>query len=138
MISKEREELLRAMVDASPFNQYLGLTIEALDEGYARLRMPCREELKQLQGVMHGGALAALADSAVAFALATLIDARQRISTIEMKINYLAPVQEGAAIAEARILRKGKRVAVGDVDIFDGDGRLVAKSLMSYSIKNLK
>ena len=137
MISKEREAILRAIAQASPFNRMMGLAIEALDEGFARVVMPCPEDLMQLQGVVHGGALATLADSAVAFALSTLIEANQRISTIEMKINYLAPVTEGPAVAEARILRKGRRVAVGDVDIYDGQGRLVAKSLMSYSIHTL-
>ncbi len=138
MIDKTREELLRDMVEASPFNRHLGLVIETLEEGYARLRMPCRAELKQLQGVVHGGALAALADSAVAFALATLIEVNQRISTIEMKINFLAPLRDGHALAEARIIRKGRRVAVGDVDIFDGDGKMIAKSLMSYSIQEIE
>lgn len=129
---------MREIFETSPFSRYLGMTIESLDEGYARIYMSCRQELKQIQGIIHGGALASLADTAVGLALATMIETYQRINTIEMKINFLASIREGQVVAEARILRKGKAVAVGDVSIFDEHGKMVAKSLMSYSIRGTK
>ncbi len=88
----------------------------------------------QSHGRMHGGAIATLADTVVAFALSPLLSKNQKCTTIEMKINYLEPIQQGKAIAEARIIKKGKRIAVGEVDIFSEAGHLAAKSLVTYMI----
>lgn len=113
------------------------LGIEALESkpGRGKLRIRFREELTQPSGIAHGGIAATLADAAVAMAL--LPDVLRKggdITTIEMKINYFRPFKEGVMIAEARIVHKGKTVAVGDVDITDGNGTLLGKALITYRL----
>jgi len=52
-----------------------------------------------------------------------------------MKINYLAPVESGQLIAEARVVHKGSTISVSDVEVKDDKGRLVAKSLVTYYLR---
>lgn len=90
-----------------------------------------RRELSQALGIMHGGAIASVADSAVALALLTTTGQKNRIVTVEFKINYLAPVVDGTVVAEAKILFKGRDLAYGEVDIRVGE-TLVARATSTY------
>jgi acyl-CoA thioesterase len=85
-------------------------------------------------GVAHGGAIFSPADSAVGMALIGLTSKDENISTLEMKINYLRPLSEGEIIAEAKIVHRGAMTAIGDVEVKDGKGNLIAKGLATYAI----
>jgi len=112
----------------------LGMKLARLAPGRATLLLDVEPRHSHPQGV-HGGVLAALADTALAMAIFTRLPGQARISTVEMKINYLSTHQRGRLRAEARILRLGKRLAVGEVEIRSASRQLVAKSLLTYSIR---
>jgi uncharacterized protein (TIGR00369 family) len=80
---------------------------------------------------MHGGILATLADTAVAFALSTNFDGKMGFATTDLTIHFLRRAQTDVR-AHARILKKGKRVAVGEVDVLDAEGHHVARALTSF------
>ena len=75
------------------------------------------------------------ADSAVAMAFIDLGDPKNRIATIEFKINFFASVDKGELEAHAKIIHKGSKTAVGDVEVVNEKGKLVAKLVATYSIK---
>lgn len=131
---KRRDERFEEQPSKTDFLSYLGLELEDTRAGWARLSIGYREELKQPMGLMHGGVLASLADAAVAAALRDLVEPDERFVTIELKINFLRPVTSGKVTAEARILKKGRRIAVGEVDIWREDQTLAAKSIATYAI----
>ena len=133
-IKESYEKALRRAVESAPYYQLLQITLEQIDVGFARFRMPFRKELTQAYGVVHGGAIATLADTAVAFAMMTLIQPGEKVTTVEFKINFLAPVAGDEMIGEARVLNKGKRLALADMEVKTGDGRLLAKGLATYII----
>ena len=133
-IKESYEKALRKAVETAPYYQLLQIRLEEIDAGFARFRMPFRRELMQAYGVAHGGAITSLADTAVAFALMTLIQPGERVTTVEMKINFLAPVVEGELIGESRIIQKGKRLALADMEVKDKKGKLIAKGLATYMI----
>jgi uncharacterized protein (TIGR00369 family) len=135
-IKESYEKALRKAVENAPYYQLMQIRLEEIDAGFARFRMPFRRELTQAYGVAHGGAIASLADTAVAFALMTLIQPGERVTTVEMKINFLASVSEGELIGESRILQKGKRLALADMEVKDQNGKCVAKGLATYMILN--
>ncbi len=116
-----------------PFWELLGIEVVEMEEGYAKLVMPFHEKLTQPFGIVHGGAIFSLADSAAAIAIVRTVEPGTRFVTVEMKINYLAPVNEGVMEAEAKILRKGKRIIPIDVDVIN-NGTLVAKAISTYII----
>jgi len=136
-LDPEREAQIRAEFPRFPFPAYLGLEIDTLKYGFARFKVSHRNELTQGMDLIHGGVTAALCDSAVAFALATMIDGGEKMLTIEMKINYTAPA-DSDLIAEATIIHKGKNTAVGEVDVKKTDGTLATKALVTYHLYNDK
>jgi uncharacterized protein (TIGR00369 family) len=110
----------------------MGFALEAVAEGRAVLRLDARSRHKQLNGVIHGGILAALADTASAIAAYTTVPAGVALATVELKINYLEGVPGGRIRADARVLRTGRNFVVTECDIFDRKGTLAAKALLTF------
>lgn len=117
----------------SPLYQLLGMKIEEVQDGFARLSINVEEKHTQFYGTVHGGVLATLADSAAAWAIFGKDNLEGNPVTIEMKINYLKPVCAGKLVAEAQSLHEGSRIFVSDVEV-KNEGSLVAKSLVTYYI----
>lgn len=134
MLPEDRElrfQMLKHADEVVPFYKLLGIRVEELRDGFARLTMPFRKELTQSMGVMHGGALASLADSAVAIALLTDGGPRQRVLTIEFKMNFFEPVNDGIVVAECKVIRRGGSLCYAEVDVKVGD-RLVGRANSTY------
>jgi len=110
----------------------LGFDLEAVSRGRATLRLDTRPRHKQLNNAVHGGILAALADTAGAIAAYTTVPAGVALATIEMKINYLEAVAGGRIRAEATVLRAGRNFVVTECEIFDSKGMLAAKALLTF------
>lgn len=84
--------------------------------------------------IAHGGIAFTLADSAMGAAVYTLLEAGQRCATIELKINYLAPVVEGRTTATANVISKRRHTAVVTSEVHDKDGELVAIAQGTFAI----
>jgi uncharacterized protein (TIGR00369 family) len=110
----------------------LGFDLETASRGRAVLRMDARARHKQLNGVVHGGILAAMADTAGAIAAYTTVAKGTALATIELKINYLEAVPGGRILADARVLRTGRNFVVTECEIFDRKGKLAAKALLTF------
>jgi 1,4-dihydroxy-2-naphthoyl-CoA hydrolase len=109
-----------------------GFVLQYAGPGRAGLRLDAQARHKQLHGVVHGGILAAMADTCSAIAAYTTLPAGTALATIEMKINYLEAIPGGRIRAEARVLRKGRNFVVTECDVFDGKGSLAAKALLTF------
>ena|SRR5215213_6938047 len=115
-----------------PFAKLLGIQLDSVEPGYAVLSMEVRHELKQNHGVVHGGAIAALIDSAMALAIMPLLAENERTTTVDLTIHYLRPLTEGTARSSARVVRAGKRVITVSAELFDEHGKLAATALSTY------
>jgi acyl-CoA thioesterase len=107
------------------------MKIDSLEYGEACLSLKMRQELTQGTGLIHGGVISALCDTAVAMALATMIEDNESMLTLELKINFITPA-DGDIHSIARIIHKGRKTAVGDVEVKKEDNVLVAKGLVTY------
>ena len=136
-LTEDTVKFIKGALNSSPFYRLLGMEVVDIKENYSRLRIPFKKELLQIQGVAHGGVVASIADAAVAIALFSLVDLNDILSTIELKVNYLAPIKSGEIIAEGRIIHKGSRIAVGEADVWN-EGRLVGKALSTYMVLKSK
>jgi len=133
------EILKQVMEEMIPFNRYLGVRLTDARSGFARLEVPFRDELvgDPLRPALHGGVLSALADAAGGAAVWTgLEDERARVSTIDLRIDYLRPARLLTMIAEATVVRLGNRVGVADVRMFhpDAETETVATGKGVYNI----
>lgn len=131
-ITPEMMETIRAKFEQNHFPKLVGIEIDDVEPGRARLSLEVVEKHRQLQGIMHGGAIATLIDTAVAFAIVGASEPGAKFTTIELKINYLSPIVEGRVVADARLIRDGKRIVVAECDVFDAAGKLAAKGLLTY------
>jgi uncharacterized protein (TIGR00369 family) len=121
----------RAAFASVPYAKFLGLELCEIKSGEVSVCLDVRDELKQNQGVVHGGAVASLIDTASAFAILTRLEADERVTTTDLTIHYLRPITAGRLIATARIIRSGRRLFVINVDV-GNEGRLVATAVASY------
>jgi uncharacterized protein (TIGR00369 family) len=124
-------ERLRRRLAASPALASLDPVLEEIAPDTAVIRLPYRDEITNGSGTVHGGILATLADTATAFALSTNFDGKMGFATSDLTIHFLRRAR-GDVRATARIVKKGRRVNVGDVEIVDAAGRPVARALTSF------
>ncbi|HEY1924564.1 MAG TPA: PaaI family thioesterase [Candidatus Acidoferrum sp.] len=130
--AKQFAAAARRALRTSNATRFLGFTLESINKGHVVLRLNAGTRHTQLHGVVHGGILAALADTAGAMAAYTMVPKGTAIATIEMKINYLEPVRAGRVRAEATVLRAGRNFVVSECEILSPTGKLAAKALITY------
>src|SRR6476646_10854673 len=122
----------RSAFAAVRYAKFLGLELGEISRGEASIHLEVRDELKQNQGVVHGGAIASLIDTASAFAVLTQIDLDERVTTTDLTIHYLRPAIAGRIVATARIVRGGRRLFVLSVDVHDNADALIATAVTTY------
>lgn len=125
---------LRERLKATNTARQFGFVLTEASPGHVLMHMKVDERHKQVHGVVHGGILAALADTAGGLATYMACPRGTRVATIEMKINYLEAVEGGTVAAEAEVVRRGRHIAVVDCDLREDDGRLVGKALMTFFV----
>lgn len=120
---------LDSWVALAPFEKTLGMEIESAGDGRAVLTMPFLVKLCQGKGLLHGGALTSLADTAAAMAIKTLLPEGTHFATISMTTQFLAPVREGVVRADARAEPDPERARIflGTAAILDEVGTQVAR-----------
>lgn len=129
-----RKALIDKMKTNVPFWALIGMEVVDVKKGWAKIRLPFSEKLTQPDGIAHGGSVFSTADAAVTVALLGLIDRDETLATIEMKINFLRPFDKGEILAEAKIIYRGGKTAVGDVEVTNSQGELIAKCLATFMI----
>jgi uncharacterized protein (TIGR00369 family) len=113
------------------YAKFLGLELCELKSGEVTVCLNVRDDVKQNHGVVHGGAIASLIDTASAFVILTAIDENERVTTTDLTIHYLRPVTAGRMLARARIVRGGRRRFVVHVEV-ENEGRLAATAVTGY------
>jgi len=129
-----KNALLTKVKKNTPFWNLIDMDLVDVKKGWARVKLPYDKKLDHAYGSAHGAAVFAPADSAVAMALQGMVEKDEIFTTVEMKINYLKPFYKGEIVAEAKIVHKGGNLAIGDVEIRDSKGALIAKALATYMI----
>lgn len=117
------------------FPSFVGLQLEEVREGYARMRLPYRPELDQPVGVLHGGAIATLIDTVVVPAIGSVYPDRQRLLTIDMQVQYLGPVAKQDAVAEGWVEKRGRSLCFCRVEVRTASGELAATGTLVYGVR---
>ena len=126
---------LTAMIrEAMPLAALLGF--EAVEGGSDAvvLQGSWTEERCTAAGVLHGGYLMALADSAAATLAFLNLPEGATTSTIEAKTNFLAAVRDGVVTARAELVHKGRTTIVVQTDVADAAGRLISRTLQTQAV----
>jgi len=129
------EELTRLAHSSMPFTAALGVQMESASADEVRARLAWDERLCTAGGILHGGALMALADSAGGYcAFLNLPESADGTATIESKTNFFRAVREGWVEARARPLHRGRTTIVVETDLFDEAGKHVARVTQTQAV----
>jgi acyl-CoA thioesterase len=129
----ERQFELAGWIDTAPFEDLLGMRIEEAGEGRAVLAMDFPVKFAQGGGVLHGGALTALGDTAVAIAIKTLLPPGTVFATTELVTRFLAPVLAGPIRATATVIGPQGRTFTGAA-LLEAEGRPVANFTATFRV----
>ncbi|RUA11647.1 MAG: phenylacetic acid degradation protein [Flavobacteriia bacterium] len=123
--------------DQMPANKHLGLKIEELEVGYTKIYIPFKEEFigDFFQNRWHGGILASIADTAGGIAAVSTVESiEDKVSTIDMRIDYLNGSEPRDLYAEAEMIKNGKRIIKVDVRIYHEKEKIIAVGRCAYSV----
>jgi 1,4-dihydroxy-2-naphthoyl-CoA hydrolase len=128
------DELTEFMHSAMPFSASLGAEVVSAAKDEVRLRVPWAPERCTAGGVLHGGLLMALADTAGAWCAFLHVPEGATTTTVESKTNFLRAVRDGHVEAVARPLHTGRTFIVVDTELRDAQDRLVARVTQTQAV----
>jgi len=131
-LTAAQKRRIQKAVKSVPYAKLLGFELDEVSPGAATLGLEIRKDLMQNHGVVHGGAIASLIDTATAFAIIPLLDPEEKVTTVDLTISYLRPITKGRVTALARVMRAGRRLFVVSAEVKDADGKLAATALSTY------
>ena len=121
-------------ISCAPFERFLQMNIVEASNGRAILTMPFRIEFAQGAGLMHGGALVSLADTAVVMAIKSLVPPETHFATISLETKFLYPVKQGVVTAKGEVVRLEGRLLWGQAVIYNQANRPVMELVSTYKL----
>ena len=119
----------------APWVQDLGLAVESFEEGAVTLRLPQNPELSRVGGMLCGQAMMAAADTAMVLALISQFGEFRPCTTVQMNTSFLKPLSNQDALVQARVIRAGKSLAFGEIDILGAaDGKSACRASTTYAL----
>jgi uncharacterized protein (TIGR00369 family) len=132
----DRETLQGALPEYfAPWVQALGLQVEAFDGDSVTLRLPQQPQLSRVGGMLCGQAMMAAADTAMVLALLNQFGSFRPCTTVQMNTSFLKPLSGQDALVQARVIRSGKSLAFGEIDIRGAeDGKSACRASTTYAL----
>lgn len=121
-MSKITVDAFNRLVGETPFGAYLGIGLEEVGEGTARVRLPFRPDLRRPGGAIYGPVIMAVADFAIYAVVMSVVEDGEAAVTTSMHIHFLRAAIDCDLIGEARLLKGGRRLLTTEVFIY-GEGR---------------
>ncbi|HJN43373.1 MAG: hypothetical protein CL477_05320 [Acidobacteria bacterium] len=132
-------EILLEKAGRFPFFKLIGLEILDAAPGRSTSQVTWRPDLTQPAGLLHGGVIATLIDTGIAYSmllcdeLHELLDGGGSLVSVDLRVKYLRPVSKGTVICESRVVRMGRRVIHADAVVTDDQGKEVARGDSIYT-----
>jgi len=119
----------------APWVQALQLRAESFDTDSVTLRLPQNAQLSRVGGMLCGQAMMAAADTAMVLALISHFGEFRPCTTVQMNTSFLKPLSKQDALVQARVIRAGKSLAFGEIDIRGADdGKSVCRASVTYAL----
>jgi uncharacterized protein (TIGR00369 family) len=118
----------------APWVQALNLRVEASEGSRVTLRLPLNDQLSRIGGMLCGQVMMAAADTAMVLALMQHLGEFRPCTTVQMNTSFLKPLSNQDGIITAAVLRAGKLLAFGEIDICGADGKSVCRATTTYAL----
>lgn len=130
-------ESLQGLLSAwfAPWVQALGLRVESYADGEVTLHLPQSDQLSRVGGMLCGQAMMSAADTAMVLAIVTQLGDQRPMTTVQLNTSFLKPLSGQDARVTARVIRAGKSLVFGEIDIAGAsDGRSVCRASTTYAL----
>lgn len=133
------DQVIEFMEQKVPFNRHLGIRVAEIREGFARLELPFSEEFvgDPMRPALHGGVVSTLIDTCGGAAVWSVTNSGDRLSTVDLRVDFMWPAPLEALVCESTVLRMGNRVGVASSEIFslEKPDRIIAVGKGVYNVK---
>jgi len=133
----EHEALITSLRDRlqdSEFYRWAGVEVIDASPGVVEIAFEANAQHLNLQGLVHGGILATLADTAMGLAVRTVLESGRRHVTVQLGIEFLSPGRPGRITARGRSVKIGTQLGFAEADVMNADGRLLARAHSTLSV----
>lgn len=127
-------EGIKKNVNGCPYFQLQSMEITDVSWGVAQLEIDLDTKHLQPFGLVHGGVYSTILDAAGFWGVYSQVEAGVGMTTVELKVNYLSPVKSGKLLAEGRCVRLGRSLGLGEADVRDLNGNLVAHATTTLMV----
>ncbi|MCX4163717.1 MULTISPECIES: PaaI family thioesterase [Paraburkholderia] len=130
------ETAIRELLDRvlAPWVKTLSLTSVAVDDQSATMRLPFSGELRHSGGVICGQVFMAAADTVMIVAISAALGGFKPMTTVSLNISFMRAVRKGDVLITARVLRMGRNLVFGEVELFDEDGKMAVHATTTYAL----
>jgi uncharacterized protein (TIGR00369 family) len=125
---------LRERLAASEFHTWAGMEVLEASAGEIAVAMDVRDRHVNLQGLVHGGMLAILADTVCGLSIRSAMEAGRLHVTTDMDIHFLSPARPGRLFGRGKAVRVGRSLAFAEASIEDAEGKLLARAQARFSV----
>jgi uncharacterized protein (TIGR00369 family) len=129
---------MEAWISCAPFEKLLDMKLVEASDGRATLTMPFLIDFAQGGGLMHGGALVSLADTAVVMAIKSIIAPKTHFATISLETKFLYPVKQGVVTAMARVTNQSGKILQGFATVYNEENRAVLEFSSTFKMAKEK
>jgi uncharacterized protein (TIGR00369 family) len=125
---------IRDLAERSPFYAWSGMRVVRVERGEVDVTMQAAPHHLNLRGLLHGGVIATLADTASGLAVRSVLEPGQVHATVQLDVRYLAPGGPGLIEARGRVVRVGGSIGFAEAEVVDGEGRTLALANATHAI----
>ncbi|MFC1706036.1 hotdog fold thioesterase [Planctomycetota bacterium] len=142
-MSRVQQDLVKLLFERIiPFNRYLGMSVLDIEPGLARLQLPFRDEFVGNPEIpaLHGGVVSTLLDTVGGAAVWSGVEAHDRVSTVDLRVDFLRPGRSELLVGQGRVVRLGNRVGVVELRAYHhgAEDRPVAVGTGVYNVSRVK
>jgi uncharacterized protein (TIGR00369 family) len=134
MDEHDLEADLRERVARSAFHSWMGMELVRAEPGRVEIALQAADHHVNLQGLLHGGVIATLADTATGLAVRSMVPADRRHVTVQLDVHYLRPGAPGRVTAVGTTVREGSSIGYAEADVTDERGRLLARATATVAV----
>jgi len=125
---------LRAALARTAFYEWTGIALDEAEPGRVTASLRLDERHLNVQGLVHGGIVATLADVAMGLSVRTAVGPGRQHVTVDMGVHYLRPAPAGRVRSSGRAIRVGSQIAYAEADVIDEQDRLLARATGTYLV----
>ena len=117
-----------------PLRKFLGMEVESSEAGRAVASLTVAEQMLNPNGVVHGGVLFTMVDTAMGKATMSVLEPGQICASVEVQLRFMRPVTEGLLRAQSSVVRRGRTIVHLDAEVRGGDDTLFATGAGTFAI----